>query len=231
MDLTLLLRAVGAMGAAALVLWVSRRRLPPDYLQPFNDLLGAVLAGIAVGRLTYVLGEGIDVLASPLELILIRGGVSPVPAAAAGVGYLAWTCRSDLLSRGDHLAPAVLAGLAVWEGGCWWQGSCLGAPSGLWWAVALPGSDLTRHPVGMYVAVLLMAGAVWLWWRPLRERGSTAAAGLGWACAVRLATPLWSVGAWSDWTWWYLAGLLMSSGGLLALRLQSVKRDGEKPLL
>ena len=210
---------------AALVLWLSRRRLPPGYSQPFNDLLGAVLAGIAVGRLTYVLGEGIDALARPMELIFIRGGVSPVPAAAAGVGYLAWTCRSDLLRRWDHLAPAVLAGLAVWEGGCWWQGSCLGTPSQLWWAVALPGSDLTRHPVGMYAAVLLIVGAVLLWRRPLRPRGATAAVGLGWASAVRLAMPLWSVGAWSDWTWWYLAGVLVGSGGVLLLRAQSVGRD------
>ena len=229
MDLTLLLRAVGAMAAAGLVLWLSRRRLPSDYSQPFNDLLGAVLAGIAVGRLTYVLGEGIDVLARPVELIFVRGGVSPVSAAVAGVAFLAWTCRSDLLSRWDHLAPAVLAGLAVWEGGCWWQGSCLGTPSGLWWAVALPGSELTRHPVGMYAAVLLMAGAVWLWWRPLRVRGATAAAGLAWASVVRLATPLWSVGAWSPWTWAYLAGLLIGVGGLIFLRKQLMSRDRENP--
>ena len=231
MDLTLLLRAVGALAAAALALWLSRRRLPPDYSQPFNDLLGAVLAGIAVGRLAYVLGEGIDVLTRPMELIFIRGGVLPVAAAAAGAGYLVWTCRSDLLGRSDHLAPAVLAGLAVWEGGCWWQGPCLGAPSGLWWAKALPGSDLTRHPVGVYAAALLMAGAVWLLWKPLRARGATAAAGLGWASAVRLVTPLWSVGAWSGWTWWYLAGLLVGSGGLVASRVQSAGRDGKDPPL
>lgn len=203
------------MVAAAVLLWLTRRRLPPDYLQPFNDVLCAVLTGLAVGRLAYVLGEGIDVLSHPMELIFIRGGVAPVPAAAAGSGFLAWVCRSDLLNRADHLAPAVLAGLAAWEGGCWWQGSCLGAPSGLWWSMALPGSDLTRHPVGLYAAGLQLVGAVWLAWRPLSMKGANAAVALGWASAVRLVIPLWSVEGWSRWTWWYLVGLLIGFGGLL----------------
>jgi prolipoprotein diacylglyceryltransferase len=220
-DVTLLLRAVGSLAAAAVLLWLSKRRLPCDYPQPFNDLLGAVLMGIAVGRVAYLLGEGIDLLSRPLELIFIRGGIAPIPAAAAGLGYLVWTCRADLLNRMDHLAPAALAGLAVWEGGCWWQGSCLGSPSGLWWSLPLPGSDLTRHPVGMYAAVVLAVGALLLARRPLRGKGETAAAGLSWICAVRLATPLWSVGAWTNWTWWYLVGLLIGSVGMLTLRIRS----------
>ena len=227
MDFTLVLRALGAMVVAALVLWASRRHSPPGSTQPFSDLLGAVLVGMAAGRLSYVLAEGIDLLARPMELIFIRGGVAPVPAAIAAVGYLAWTCRSDLLRRLDHLVPAVLAGLAVWEGGCWWQGSCLGSPSDLWWAMPLQGSDLLRHPVGVYVSILLAAGAALLWWRPLRWEGGSAAAGLGWASAVRLVTPLWSVGAWSHWTWWYLAGVVMGAVGLLATRrrFEKLPRD------
>lgn len=229
MDVTLLLRAAGAMGAAALVLWLSRRPSPPDPSAPFSDVLGAVLIGMAVGRLAYVLGEGIDLLAHPMELVLIRGGVAPVPAAIAGVCSLAWICRSDLLHRMDRMAPAVLAGLAVWEGGCWWQGACLGSPSGLWWAMTLSGSDLTRHPVGVYAALLLVTGALWLWWRPLRWKGAGAAAGLGWASAVRLAVPLWSVGVWSNWTWWYLVGLLVGLGGVVAAQLKSREPMGESP--
>ena len=216
MDVTLLLRSLGAMLAAALVLWLSRRHSPPGSSQPFSDLLGAVLVGMAAGRLAFVVGEGINLFARPMELIFIRGGIAPVPAAVAAVGYLAWTCRSDLLRRLDHVVPAVLAGLAVWEAGCWWQGSCLGSPSELWWAMPLPGSDLLRHPAGMYASALLAAGALLLWGRPLRWNGANAAAGLGWASAVRLSTPLWSVGLWSNWTWWYLVGTVVGVGGVLA---------------
>lgn len=216
MDVTLLLRASGAMLGAALVLWLSRRHSPPGSWQPFSDVLGAVLVGMAAGRLAFMVGEGINLFARPMELIFIRGGIAPVPAAIAAIGFLAWTCRSDLLSRLDYLVPAVLAGLAVWEAGCWWQGSCLGSPSGLWWAMPLPGSDLLRHPAGIYASMLPAVGAVWLWWRPLPWKGASAAAGLGWAAAVRLATPLWSVGQWSNWTWWYLVGTVMGGVGVLA---------------
>ena len=216
MDLTLLSRAVGSVAAASLGLWLLRRDRPPDSAGPFGDLLGAVLAGLAAGRLAYVLAEGIDLLGRPLDFVMVRGGIAPGPAALAALGYLAWTCRSNLAARMDHLAPAALLGLAVWEAGCWWQGACLGTPSELWWAVALPGSEVTRHPVGLYAAVLLAAGAVWLLSFPLPRKGATAAAGLGWASAIRLAVPLWSVGAWSNWTWWYLSGLMVGLLGLAA---------------
>ena len=224
MDLTLLGRAVGAMFAAALTVRALRGRRPPDFSEPFNDLLGAVLVGMAAGRLAYVVGEGINVIAHPLELVLIRGGIVSVPAAMAAIGFLVWACRCDLWSRLDHLVPAALVGLAVWEAGCWWQGSCLGSLSGLWWAIALPGSNLTRHPVGVYVAVLLVAAAIWLWKRPLPWSGGSAAAGLGWASAVRLMVPIWSVGGWSNWTWWYLVGVVLGLGGVVAARHRSKGR-------
>lgn len=228
MDLTLLLRALGAMATMALALWASRRNSPYGASEPFGDLLGAVLVGMAAGRLAYVVGEGIDILENPMELVLVRGGVAPVPAAMGALAYLAWTCRSHLLDRIDRLAPAVLAGMAAWEAGCWWQGSCLGSPTDVWWAMGLPGSDLTRHPVGIYQAALLVVGAALLWWRPLRWRGAIAAAGLAWASAVRLAVPLWSVAGWSTWRWWYLAGVLIGLGGVLGARLRCRTRNGEK---
>ena len=231
MHIDLVLRAATAMVAAALVLSVLKRNRSPDLPSPFNDLLGAVLVGMAVGRLAYLLGEGVDLIAHPIELILVRGGISPVPAAMAAIGFLAWECRSDLWRRMDFLAPAGLAGLAVWEAGCWWQDACLGSPSGLPWAMALPGSDLTRHPVGMYAAGLLAAGAVWLLLRPLRWKGASAAAGLGWASTVRLAVPLWSVGNWSNWAWWYLLGVVLGLGGVVAARRKAEKTvTGNSPV-
>lgn len=218
MDLTVLGRSVGAMAAAALALWALRKTRPAVVGDPFNDLLGAVLVAIGVGRLAYLWAGGVNVFADPVELILVRGGISPVPAAAGAVGFLAWTCRSDLLSRTDYLAPAALSGIAVWEAGCWWQGACLGSPSELGWAMALPGSELTRHPVGLYAAVLFAVAAIWLLVRPLPWKGATAAAALGWAAAVRTIVPLWSVGGWSDRGWWYLVGVIVGLGGVVAAR-------------
>nr|MDE0501835.1 prolipoprotein diacylglyceryl transferase [bacterium] len=218
MDLTVLGRSVGAMAAAALALWALRRSRSEVVGDPFNDLLGAVLVGIGVGRLAYLWAEGVNVFADPIELILVRGGISPVPAAAGAVAFLAWTSRSDLANRMDYLAPAALSGIAVWEAGCLWQGACLGSPSELWWAMALPGSELTRHPVGLYAAVLFAVAAIWLLVRPLPWKGATAAMALGWAAGVRAIVPLWSVGGWSDRGWWYLAGVIVGVGGVVVAR-------------
>ena len=162
--------------------------------------------------------------ADPIELILVRGGISPVPAAAGAVGFLAWTSRSDLPNRMDYLAPAALSGIAVWEAGCLWQGACLGSPSELWWAMALPGSDLTRHPVGLYAAVLFAAAAIWLLVRPLPWKGATAAVALGWAAGVRAIVPLLSVGGWSNRGWWYLGGVIVGLGGVVAVRSRAKGR-------
>ncbi len=216
MDLTLLMRAAGAMAVVALGLWMTGRRRPAGYAAPFGDLMGAVLVGLAVGRLGYLLGEGVDILGRPLDILMVRGGITPVAAGLGALGYLAWTCRSDLLSRTDYLAPAALWGLAVWEAGCWWQGACLGSVSELWWTMALPGSDLTRHPAGMYAALLLAVGALVLSWRGVPGRGAATWAALGWASGVRLMAPFWSVEAWSGRTWWYLFGLLLGLGGVVA---------------
>ena len=206
------------MAAAALALWALRRSRSEVVGDPFNDLLGAVLVGIGVGRLAYLWAEGVNVFADPIELILVRGGISPVPAAAGAVAFLAWTSRSDLANRMDYLAPAALSGIAVWEAGCLWQGACLGSPSELWWAMALPGSELTRHPVGLYAAVLFAVAAIWLLVRPLPWKGATAAMALGWAAGVRAIVPLWSVGGWSDRGWWYLAGVIVGVGGVVVAR-------------
>lgn len=229
MDLTLLARATGAMGAAALGLWMTRRRRPPDYATPFGDLMGAVLAGLAVGRLVYLLGEGADILARPVDFLMVRGGITPVAAAAAALGFLAWTCRADRTARTDCLAPAVLWGLAAWEAGCWWQGACLGSPSGLWWAMTLPGSDLTRHPAGIYAALLLLFGALMLGRRTIPWQGGTAWAALGWASFVRAISSLWSVESWSDHTWWYLVGALAGLAGVVAAAWAEVKRAKDSP--
>ncbi len=229
MDLTLPARVVGALAAAALGLWTGRRRQPPDYEGPFGDLMGAVLAGLAVGRLVYLLGEGVDLLARPMDLLVLRGGISPAAAALAALGYLVWTCRSDLWGRMDYLAPAGLWGLAVWEAGCWWQGVCLGSQSGLWWTMGLPGSDLTRHPVGMYAALLLLLGAWWLGGWNLPGRGVATWAALGWASLVRLVVPLWSVETWSRPTWWYLAGFLAGLVGTAASIYRTARPTEDLP--
>ena len=229
MDLTLPARAMGAMAAAAVGLWFWRSRRPPDYESPFGDLMGAVLAGLAVGRLVYLVGEGVELWSRPLDVVMVRGGITPGAAAVAALGYLLWACRSDRWARMDYLAPAGLLGLAAWEAGCWWQGACLGSPSGLWWGLALPGSEVTRHPVGIYAALLLALGAWGLVRWGVRWRGVATWSALSWAALVRLLVPWWSVETWSSRTWWYALGLLVGLGGTTWAIHRSARRAEDLP--
>ncbi len=156
MEFTLLWAAV--TGAAAL--WVGTKiwdtDAPDDY---FDRLLAGALVGLVVGRLAAMLAQGVNPVTNPLEFIVIRGGVSTPAAAAGSVGWLLWSSRHDI-AKLDALASAALLGLAGWHAGCLWRGACLGTASDLPWAWSSPTSDVTRHPVELYAALLLVVAAI-----------------------------------------------------------------------
>jgi prolipoprotein diacylglyceryltransferase len=215
MEFTLLWAALTAFLAAFLAIRLTKPSIPD---RPFDRLVGAALAGVAVGRVAAMLMQGTNPIASPGELLIIRGGVDTVWASLAGIGVLTWPLRRTPQAL-DAIAPAALAALAGWHGGCLWRSSCLGTMSELPWAWALPGSDLTRHPVELYAALLLLAGA-WTASRIKRPFGVAAAVALSWVGLARLATepirPSLGVGLW----WFYAlataAGLM--TAGFLAVR-------------
>jgi hypothetical protein len=105
--------------------------------------------------------QGINPLTQPGQLFLVRGGVNTIAASVAAGGTLIYSLRTRP-GELDGLAPAVVAGLGGWHLGCLVHGSCLGAASNLPWAFALPGSDVTRHPVEIYTALALLLGALLL---------------------------------------------------------------------
>lgn len=156
MEFTLLWAALTGVG----FLWVGtriwREGLPDD---TFDRLVAAAVVGLVTGRLVAMLTQGINPITNPLEFIVIRGGVSTPAAAAGAIGWLVWTSR-DAISDLDAMAPAALLGLAGWHAGCLWRGACLGTPSELPWAWSIPASEVTRHPVELYAAVLFVVGAV-----------------------------------------------------------------------
>ena len=100
-----------------------------------------------------MVGDGVNPLTNPFELILVRAGVETAVAAPVAVLALAWLWRRHLPDWVDAVAPVAVAGLAGWHGGCVWRGTCLGAASELPWAYGLPGSTVTRHPVEVYTAI------------------------------------------------------------------------------
>lgn len=151
MEFTLLWAALTGVG----LMWVGTRLwidgLPP---KPTDALIGAATIGLIVGRLAAMLGQGINPVTHPLDIILVRGGVDTGFASLSAISMLLWTTRRNT-SYMDALAPAALLGLAGWHAGCLWRSACLGTASGLPWTWTQPGSTVTRHPVEIYAAIAL----------------------------------------------------------------------------
>ncbi len=156
MEFTLLFAALTATAA----LWLGARiwgeHLPH---RSFDRLVAAALVGLVIGRLAAMLAQEVNPVTSPLDFIVVRGGVSTPAAAAGAVGWLTWSSRRDLSSV-DAVAPVALLGLAGWHAGCLWRGACLGTVSDLPWAWSNQTSEITRHPVELYAALLMVLGAV-----------------------------------------------------------------------
>jgi prolipoprotein diacylglyceryltransferase len=164
---------------------------------------------------------GVNPVAHPGDLLLVRAGVDTVGATVAALLTTAWLARTDLREQLDGLAPAALSGLAGWHAGCLFRDACLGTPSSLPWAWAQPGSEITRHPVELYAAGL-MAVSAWMLFR-LRLRypapGLVAALALTAAGAARLITEPLRPSLFAGPVWWYAAavaiGLLIAAWSIL----------------
>jgi prolipoprotein diacylglyceryltransferase len=215
MEFTLLWAALTAFAAAFVTIWLTKPSVPD---RPLDRIVGAAVAGTAVGRVAAVLMQGTNPLTSPGELLIIRGGVDTVWASLTGLAVLMWPLRR-MPTALDAIAPATLAALAGWHGGCLWRSTCLGAISDLPWAWALPGSGLTRHPVEIYAAVFLLAGAWAIKWIK-GSAGTAAAVAIFWAGLARLVTEPVRPSLGTGLSWFYalatVAGLV--AAGLLALR-------------
>ena len=188
MELSLLAAAVLAWGALVVVLRIGDREGRAG--EAGEILLGAAVAGLVAGRLAAMIIAGTNPLASPRDVIIVRGGVDTAWAAVGALATFAVLARKRLGVLADAAAAACLAGLAGWHAGCVFTDSCLGTPSDLPWAVALPGSDITRHPVEIYAAVLLAlgTGAVLWWRRRAPPPGTIGAVAVAVAAGARLLT-------------------------------------------
>lgn len=193
MEFTLL--AAAALAAAALwtMLWWEARHGNADRCSGslWDAAMIAAIAGVFGGRLATMIANGTNPVAHPGDLLLVRGGVSTVAAPlVAGIVFLAIS-RREPVAMSDGISAAALAGLAGWHAGCVFRGACLGTATELPWAVTQSGSSIGRHPVELYAAGLLAAGAVALaLWKAHRRPppGVPASLAVAWAAAVRLAT-------------------------------------------
>ena len=207
MEFTLLWAALTAFVASFVAIRLTKPTVPD---RPLDRLIGASIAGIAVGRIAAMLMQGTNPITNPGELLIIRGGVDTVWASLTGVTVLVWSLRKNAQAL-DALGPAALAGLAGWHGGCLWRSNCLGAASEVPWGWALPGSDIVRHPVEIYAAILLLAGA-FVVSRVKGPAGAAVALAGFWAGGARLATEPIRPGLGAG-RWWFYA--LVAAIGLV----------------
>jgi prolipoprotein diacylglyceryltransferase len=221
MEFTLLGAAAIAVAAFWLMLrWEAKRGNAAGCAVDLWDAgLVSAITGVLVGRLVSMVQAGISPIADPAQIILIRSGVSTTGVVIGTIVVFAFLARRDPVVAADAIAPAALVGLAGWHAGCLVTGSCLGIESSLPWALTLPGSDVTRHPVELYAAVgLLIAGIGLALWKqhgrpPL---GSIAGTAVLAASAIRLATEPLRISLAGGPIYLYAAGVVIGAAMIVA---------------
>jgi prolipoprotein diacylglyceryltransferase len=183
--------AVAFLALTAELVWERRNGLLGSAKDLTEIAFTAAVAGMLVGRLAAMVSDGVNPILHPADILIVRGGVATGPAALGALAWVAWAGKDRLWQVADGLSAAALAGLAGWHAGCLARHACLGTPSDLPWAYAQRGSGVTRHPVELYAAVLLVVAAValgfWRWKKPPRP-GVAASLALAIAGGVRLVT-------------------------------------------
>lgn len=217
MEFTLL--AAAATGLAFLGLGLTRDGLRAE----LDRLVTAAALGLLAGRLTAMVATGVNPLAHPGDVLFVRGGVSPVGATAAVLAYLAWAYRRQRLLLG-RLAPAAMLGVAGWHTGCLWRGTCLGSAADVAWGWSVAGSEVTRHPVELYTAALIVLAALAL--RRANLGSGTVGLALAAVAAARLLTEPLRLGVTEPPLAWYGAGV----GAGLAVYLVSRAAETRLPL-
>lgn len=229
MEFTLLFAVLTAGAAMYVAVRLTRRRLA-SVEGPIDTLMGAAVMGLIAGRIAAMLGDGVNPLTNPFELILLRAGVETAVAAPVAVLALAWIWRHHLPDWVDAVAPVAVAGFAGWHGGCVWRGTCLGTASELPWAYGLPGSTVTRHPVELYTAIGLAIIIVVVSRLPAKPWLATGVAITG-AAAVRLATEPLRPSLFGGPTTFYAAAMV--TGAVIVLLgprfSRSARRAGNRP--
>ena len=198
--------------------------------------LVSAFAGLFAGRIAAMVAAGVNPLTNPGQIILIRSGVSTTVTALVTLAVFAFLARRDLVAAADGISAAALAGLAGWHAGCVTTNSCLGTESTLPWALTLEGSDVTRHPVELYAAVLLLMAAIGIaLWKQYGRPPMAGPAGVALATAggVRLVTEPMRISLAGGPVVLYAAGLVVGLGvviGAYVRRATTAKRaDPDAP--
>lgn len=222
--------AIGVFGFWIMIRWEAKRGNAAGCAVDIWDAgLVAAVSGLFIGRIVSMVQTGVNPLTEPLQIMLMRSGVSTVAVVIGTLLVFSYLARKALVAAADGVAPAALMGLAGWYAGCLATGSCLGVESSLPWATPLPGSAITRHPVEIYAAVgmALVSIALALWKQHGRPApGSVAGIGLLSASAIRLMTEPLRISLAGGPVVLYTAGVVAGSAMVVA-SIVSKRRAGQ----
>lgn len=156
-DLGLLMSVI----VAAAAVWTAERRWPlatvPSGQRYLDTVMWAALAGLAIGRLAFLLIEDRSSIGSLRDMTIVRSGVEFWPGllVAAGVAALS-ASRSGVggAARLADLAPITLVGYGTYEASCLFRGGCFGPLTSV--GLQPDGIGSRMFPVG----IAMGAGAV-----------------------------------------------------------------------
>lgn len=148
------------------------RRMKIDADLAMEGMVLAVVLGILLARVAYVVQNVGWFSAHPVELLDFRAGGMSIHGGYIGLilatFITAWRGRIRAGDLFDCFAPGLILGMVFGRMGCFLNGCCYGRVSDVPWAIRMPddhGMWLPRHPTQLYE----MAGALVLfffltWW-------------------------------------------------------------------
>ncbi|MDH3730793.1 MAG: prolipoprotein diacylglyceryl transferase [Acidimicrobiia bacterium] len=225
MEFSLLGAALLAVAAVyAVIYWEAARGNAADCSKDLWDVaLGSATAGLVTGRLAAMIIAGTNPLTNPGDILIVRSGVDTGWAAVGALVALAVISRRETVAVAAGLSAASLAGLGAWEAGCLVRDTCHGTVTELPWGISLGGSEIARHPVGIYTGLLFLLAALGVMWLKRRTQDPLLVAGFALAAvgAVRLATEPMRSALGSRPTGWYLAAIVVGLSVAVASRYRS----------
>ena len=188
---------------------------------------GALLIGIAIGRLAAVAIDDPGSLTSLNDLLIIRSGVEFWPGVAAGVGWIAFRARQDHVPPAERLAAITAPALVAWacyEATCLLRDGCPGPVT----AFGLRPDGLVQRmlPISLGVAAAAVGAAALV--RRWHRRGLPDLQVIGVAllalAAVRSVASIWLPHIGDGLTRQHrtsIAVAIVTSIGLVALRVRA----------
>ena len=170
-----LLIAIGFLAASALAAKrAAALGLDPNRIQ--GVALTALIAGLAGGRLAYVLFRWDLFRDHPVEILrLDHGGLVFFGGLAAGLLGGIWAIRRSgmpVARTVDLLIPPLVLAHAFGRVGCFLNGCCYGKFTALPWGVRFPGEEFRRHPTQLYETLALLT--IFFFLKRLERRGPLA---------------------------------------------------------